>query len=560
MVPAAEIDALYESTLKPRLQALEGLRREVRTLVIKAGVIIGIPALALWANDLIALALPSWLDWLPMVLGVLAVLVAVTVAGMKYLLPGVAAHTNYRIRYKHEVAAEVFKIVCPTAKYSPLDGISEAIFDEPGLFNARGGFSSDDRVRGVIGKTPFEAADTSRSYSTGGKNSRNVVVFRGLFFHLDFNKRLNGRTLVDPKKASLSSHGDRSNLTEVTLEDAAFAEQFSVYTTDEVEARYILTPAMMERIVALAARAGKPVHVAFANNRAYLGVNYGRALFEPAIRDSTSVAAIHEMAAHFALAEGIVEELDLNTRIWTKDVDASLVHAPDAAEGEGEALGDELHELARAGTLTAEKIWETVVAAQVKADGDMPAEDADVSAPPDSKIQIERGAGTAAVHYGLGLGWLFSLLFWAASVALAIASARLLADDIPVRALASLVGGLPEIPYASPVAASLPIAFFFGSMMIGPFLFLMWALRVRRVEIAADAVRIWRGLRPIPRTYARPLYGKVVLQNDTVYIGRTEGFSLVNASASPMLATAEARWVAAEMRRAMRETAAVSLR
>lgn len=548
MVPAAEIDALYESTLKPRLQALEGLRLELRTHIIKAGLLVGIPALVLWANDIVALAMPDGFGWLPMALGFLGVLAGVTIAGMKYLLPGIAAHTNYRVRFKHEVAAEVFTIVCPSAQYSPLEGISEAIFDEPGLFNPRGGFTSDDRVRGVIGTTPFEAADASRSYSTGGKNSTRVVVFRGLFFHLDFNKRLSGRTYVDPKSAGGASAGDRSNLTEVALENAAFAEQFRVYTTDEVEARYILTPAMMERILAVAAMSGKRVHLAFANNRAYLGVHYGRALFEPAIKDSTSVAAIHEMAAHFALAEGIVEELDLNTRIWTKGVDASLLHAPE------EAPKDELIELARGGTLTAEKIWEAALAAQHTDAGDEAA-DADVVPPSDSAIQIERGAGTAAVHYGLGLSWVMTVLFWVASVAFAIASARLLADAIPVPQLAALAARLPEIPYATPLAASLPIAFFGASMMIGPFLFLMWTMRVRRVEIAADAVRIWRGLRPIPRTYARPPYGKVVLQNNAVFVGRTEGFSLVNASASPILDPGEARWVAAEMRRAMRETA-----
>ncbi len=553
MVPAAEIDALYESTLKPRLQALEGLRREVRTYIIKAALFVVPPALFLWANDAVALALPDGLGWLPMVLGILGVLAGVTIAGMKYLMPGAAAHTNYRVRYKHEVAAEVFKIVCPTAQYAPLEGISEKIFDEPGLFNARGGFSSDDRVRGVIGQTPFEAADASRSYSTGGKNSTTVVVFRGLFFHLDFNKRMNGRTFVDPKSGG-ASPGDRSNLTEVTLENAAFAEQFDVYTTDEVEARYILTPAMMERILAVAAMGGKRVHVAFANHRAYLGVHYGRALFEPAIRDSTSVAAIHEMAAHFALAEGIVEELDLNTRIWTKDVDASLLqHAPD------EAPKDDLLELAKGGHLTADKIWEVAVAAQAALEGDATTE-ADAVAPPDSSIRIERGTGTAAVHYGLGLGWVFSLVFWAASVAFTIEGARLLALEIPVRSLAAVAASLPQISLVTPLVATLPIAFLFFSMMLGPFLFLMWAIRVRRVEIAPDAVRIWRGLRPVPRVYERPLYGKVVLLKETVYVGRTQGFSLVNASASPMLSPEEARWVAAEMRRAMRETAQPSLR
>ena len=291
MVNDAQIDALYESTLKPRLEALEGLRREVKSYITKAAVVVGVPAVMLWGHTALEFLLPEGLEWLALAGSFVALFAGVGIAGVKYLLPGFSAFANYRVRFKHEVAAEVFKIVCPTASYAPLEGIAETTFDEPGLFNTRGGFKSDDRVRGTIGQTPFEAADVSRSYTTGGKNSRTVVVFRGLFFHLDFNKTLRGVTLVDPKGASPSSVGSRSDLTEVVLENPEFADTFTVYASDETEARYILTPAMMERILALQSNTEKSVHLAFKNNRAFLGINYERALFEPGIAASTSVEA-----------------------------------------------------------------------------------------------------------------------------------------------------------------------------------------------------------------------------------------------------------------------------
>lgn len=548
MATDAEIDALYESTLKPRLESLEGLRQEVKGYVTKAGLLVGIPAALLFFNGLIGLALPASLEWLPMALGVLGLFVGGAVAGIKYLIPGFTAFSNYRVRFKHDVAAEVFKIVCPTASYAPLEGIAESVFDEPELFSTRGGFKSDDRVRGRIGQTPFEAADVSRSYTTGGKNSRTVVVFRGLFFHLDFNKMLRGVTLVDPEGAESASIGDRSGLTRVTLENPAFDATFSVWASDEVEARYILTPAMMERILALQSRTEKHVHLAFKGNRAYLGVNYGRALFEPGIAASTSVEAIHEMAAHFALADGIVRELDLNTRIWTKGVDDSLLHAVDDTKAE-----DALDIAAKQGNLTATSMWE----AAIKATGGGHDDTADAGAmrPPDTSIAVDRSGAGVVISYGLGLGFFLAFTVWAVSVALMLAAARVLPEAMGMRELESSVAWIPEIPHASQIVTTLPIAWFIGGGIIGFFAFLMWAVRVRKVEIAPDAVRIWRGLRPIPRTYARPLYGKIVRVDKAVYVGRSEGFAMINASASPMLSAAEAPWVASEMRRALRETA-----
>jgi len=548
MVNDAEIDALYESTLKPRLEALEGLRSEVRSYIIKAAVVVGVPAVLLWGHTAVAFLLPEGLEWLALVGSFVALFAGVAIAGVKYLLPGFSAFANYRVRFKHEVAAEVFKIVCPTASYAPLEGIAETTFDEPGLFNTRGGFKSDDRVRGRIGQTPFEAADVSRSYSTGGKNSRTVIVFRGLFFHLDFNKTLRGVTLVDPKGASPSSVGSRSGLTQVVLESPEFDDHFTVYASDETEARYILTPAMMERILALQSNTEKPVHLAFKNNRAFLGINYERALFEPGIAASTSVEAIHEMAAQFALAEGIVHELDLNTRIWTKAVDDSLLHAADAP-----ASDDAFDIAAKQGDLTPEKLWNAAI--RNTGGGDDDSGDADVAHPGNTSIAIDRSGSGVTINYGFRLGFYITFLVWAASVALALAAARLLPASEAMAGLAPYVAWIPEIPYASSIVTALPLGWFLGASLVGSLTFLMWAVRVRKVEIAPDAVRIWRGLRPFPRTYSRPLYGKVVRMDKAVYVGRSEGFSVINASASPMLSAGEAPWIAKEMRRALRETA-----
>ncbi|MGE0361879.1 MAG: DUF3137 domain-containing protein [Vicinamibacterales bacterium] len=546
MIDDAAVDALYESTLKPRLDALEGVRLELRGYIVKAGLCIGIPFALFFLSDVVA-GFGGTLGGTLVTAGSFALIfVGVGVAGFTYLIPGVTAYMNYRNRFKHEVAAEVFKIVCPTAAYSPTQGIAEDVFDGPGLFNTRGGYRSDDRVRGKIGATPFEAADVSRSYSTGGKNSRTVIVFRGLFFHLDFNKRLIGRTIVQPASASASSVGDRGGLSRVRLEDPAFDAAFEVHASDEVEARYILTPAMMERILSLAARTAHPAFLAFTGNRAYLGVNYGRALFEPGIAETTSLAAIHEMAAQFSLAEGIVHELDLNTRIWTKDVDESLLHAAD------DTSQDEFDKLAARGQVTASDLWQAAQKAAGDADDD---DDDGAAAPSGTSIGIDHGAGTSVVRYGLSAGFFIAVVLSIVSAAAFSVAGRALPEALGMPDAAGLVGRLPDVALVPDVVREYPIPFAVVSAIVGFFATLIWLFRVRRVEVGADAVRIWRGLRPWPRSYARPLYGKVVRVDKAVFIGKTEGFALINVSASPMLSLAEARWVKAELRRAMRATA-----
>ena len=154
----------------------------------------------------------------------------------------------------------------------------------------------------------------------------------------------------------------------------------------------------------------------FKGTRAYLGVHYGRPLFEPGIAATTSVAAIHEMAAHFALAEGVVHELDLNTRIWTKDVDESLLHAPRRRPRCA------LDSLAARGNVTATELWEAAV--KSVGDDDDPSEV--VPAPPGTSVRVEHGGGGTVVRYGLSPGFVVAVLLSVASGAVLVVAARAL--------------------------------------------------------------------------------------------------------------------------------------
>ena len=551
-----EVDRLYDSTLAPKLAELEGLRLQLKTTITRAVVLVVAPFLLFWFGDFLAFLLPPGLGFLTTALGMVLVFAAVLFAGVRYLIPGVTSYLNYRQRFKHEVVAEIFRIVCPTASYDPDQGIPQQLFDEPGLFNTRGSFKSDDRVRGRIGDTPFEAAEAQRQYSSGGKNKTNYIVFKGLFFHIDFNKAVRGTTIVEPESAPSYRVGDRDGLSPVALESPDFEAEFAVHSDNEVEARYILTPVMMEQLLALRQRTGRPVHVAFKRNRVYLGIHYDRALFEPGIASTTSKEAIEDMAGLFTLAGTIVHELDLNTRIWTKDVDESLLHRPDEEPKDGL---DAMAARARAGTLTPEQLWAAATAAPgASADEDTGPRER----PAGSRVTIDRSPGLVTIAYGGTVTFLVLIGLWIASVLVSISAARaLIASFSSTTGMGPLQGlgeALPAIAAIDAYTTSVPIAWFLGAAIPGSLIGLGWMFRVRRVEIGPDAVRILRGLRPRPRRYPRPPYDKVIVIERAVYVGKATGLNLVNPSASPMLKADEARWVAREMRRAMKETGARS--
>ena len=84
--------------------------------------------------------------------------------------------------------------------------------------------------------------------SKGNPKTTYSTIFQGVFMIADFNKKLKYYTKV------IESSGDFFakifyNRTKVELENPVFEKIFNTYSKNQIEARYILSPAMMERIL-----------------------------------------------------------------------------------------------------------------------------------------------------------------------------------------------------------------------------------------------------------------------------------------------------------------------
>ena len=181
-----------------------------------------------------------------------------------------------------------------------------------------------------MGKTSLEFSEVHAQHvSTDSEGRRQAsTVFKGLFLVADFNKSFQGKTFVLPDTAeklfgSIGSmlqswNAARGEL--VKMEDVAFEKEFVVYGDDQIEARYILSTSLMERILAYKKKSNRPVRLSFIGNNVHVAISYKKSLFEPRIfRSLLNFRPIQEYFEDLSLAIDLVEDLNLNTRIWTKD-------------------------------------------------------------------------------------------------------------------------------------------------------------------------------------------------------------------------------------------------
>lgn len=217
--------------------------------------------------------------------------------------------------YKSNVVAKLVADLCPGATFSPTQGINESILVESSLYGDAysNRYSSSDTVSGVIDKTEFIFSEVQTDYScTNNGNRVWTNKFKGFVFVADFHKEFRGRTTIVPPTKSFTL--DKR----VDLENPDFGKRFTTYSNDQVEARYILSPSMMERLIALDDKLNG-IRVAFRRSMIIITIPSKKDNFEANLWMSVLDRKIvnEDLSVLKQLIE-ITNDLNLNTRIWSK--------------------------------------------------------------------------------------------------------------------------------------------------------------------------------------------------------------------------------------------------
>ncbi|MGE0828556.1 MAG: DUF3137 domain-containing protein [Hyphomonadaceae bacterium] len=128
----------------------------------------------------------------------------------------------------------------------------------------------------------YEAHLEQRHRDNKGR-TRWTTVFRGQVVRLKFPREFLGVTVVLRDAGIFNIFGAMGgqNWQRIGLEDPKFEKAFEVYGSDQVEARYLVHPVLMERLMALeAAFKGKRLRCAFEKGDMLIAVEGGN-LFEP---------------------------------------------------------------------------------------------------------------------------------------------------------------------------------------------------------------------------------------------------------------------------------------
>lgn len=239
---------------------------------------------------------------------------------------------EFRTEFKGRVIRALVRFIDESWTFTPNGFVSKSDVYASGLVpenvtRVRG----EDMVRGAIGKTHFASSELNAQRRevfrdrSGVERKRWVTVFSGLMFACHYNRPFAHEVFVLPDTAERllgyvgtalqswkSSHGEL-----IKLEDPIFEKYFAVYGSDQIAARTVLTPAVMEQMVAFRERTGTGVSMSIRQGRFFAAVPLPRNLFEPPL--FRSIAKFSELRTYFddlMIFTELALVIDKATRRW----------------------------------------------------------------------------------------------------------------------------------------------------------------------------------------------------------------------------------------------------
>ena len=300
-----ELRLFYNTTIRPELIRLEGLRRRL---------LWGMGLSVLGVFTLVVLFFVYELDFLVLVLA----LPMLFYLGVMYWRT-----RRFRAAFKPAIVRLLLEFLGDQPNYTELSydpkvAIRRDRFEKSGLFRPTPDlYAAEDYLKGRVGEMAFEMGEAYVQEISPASN-RIVLVFSGLFVHARFNEAIEGRIAAWPLrrvgrlKRTIDAYvagGGRNAGIEVM--DTAFRERFAVYAHRGTHVASILTPAMQHALVQLTGYRPDGIYFSVEDRDLFIGLAHADDLLEPNLWGSNvSFALIRQFYADLVQALELISVFD----------------------------------------------------------------------------------------------------------------------------------------------------------------------------------------------------------------------------------------------------------
>ncbi|CAH1002205.1 hypothetical protein LEM8419_03122 [Neolewinella maritima] len=300
-----ELRLYYNTTIRPELLRLEGLRKRILWgIALSLGGILAVGIVFLvydlgFLNLILVMPVAFYMGWL--YLRIERFRQSFKPAIIQLLLDFINDSPNFR-----------------SLAYDAKRPILQDRFERSGLFRPHpDSYRAEDYIRGLVGEMAFEMGEAYVQEISPASN-RLQLVFSGLFVHAVFNEPTQGRLAVWPRhhlrrlKRSVDAYvGSQGRSADVEILNQEFRDSFAVYAYPGTKVAGILTPPMQDALLAFYQREHRDLYFAVHDQDLFIGLEHGYDLLEPRFfRSNLSFQLIRRFYADITLMLGVIQDFD----------------------------------------------------------------------------------------------------------------------------------------------------------------------------------------------------------------------------------------------------------
>ena len=237
---------------------------------------------------------------------------------------------RFTLAFKETFVLKSLKSVFSDLIYEPEKGLDESIIGNTGMMYMGDRYSSNDYISGKYKNINVVQADVhieeehETTDSEGNTTTTWITIFRGRWMIFDFNKNFKANVQVSQKRfgnSKISNWGAKIKYKKVMMEDQDFNNMFRTYAQNELDAFYILTPSLMEKIKKLANSISGKLLFCFIDNKLHIGIQNNKDSFEHGIFTKINEEKVtNEISQDIKLITNFVDELSLDNDLFRREV------------------------------------------------------------------------------------------------------------------------------------------------------------------------------------------------------------------------------------------------
>jgi hypothetical protein len=248
-------------------------------------------------------------------------LILLVVIGIIIIVAGLHKLKRTKEEFSYLSKSQLYKKIIGfyNLDYSPFSRIDASVVDNTNLFPNFDQFYSEDYIQGEYKGVELKLSEIELRKIVIRKAGNKTIyteekIFGGLFIITDFHKRFSSTTYILPNKWIKIGIGLPSIYKRVDLEDPIFEKKFDVYSDNQIEARYILTPSFMERVIDLS-QIGK-IHCCFMDKKMTIALELKKDFLpELSLYEVIDKERVKKVVAELQVIFDVINTLKLDMKI-----------------------------------------------------------------------------------------------------------------------------------------------------------------------------------------------------------------------------------------------------